>query len=144
VYRPQADLQVSATINWVVTRSVVENNPAIRANLPLEEKKEKKMVRISHAAGVTTPTNVKVKRADEHSGTVYISMAKIPGASMYYAQYRHNSADEASWIDGPQSDFCRNLEIKGLTPGEVYQFRVRCFGGGQYSQWSQITTIRVL
>lgn len=144
-YRPQADLQVSATINWVVTRSVVENKPSIRANLLLEEKKEKKSARHTLPAVMTTPTKVKVARSDEHSGIAYISVPRVRLASMYYVQYcQDNPADEASWIDGAQSDSCRKIEVTGLKPGEIYHFRVRCFGGGQYSSWSQVVTIRML
>jgi hypothetical protein len=144
-FRPQADLQVSGTVNWVVTRSVVENKPSIRENLHLEEKKEKRQLKSSGPAGVKMPVKVKVHRSDDHSGTVYISLSKDPYASMYYVQYcQTNPADEASWADGAQSDGCRGIEIKGLNPGEVYHFRVRCFGGGQYSPWSQIVTIRIL
>jgi len=144
-YRPQADLEVSATVNWVVTRSVVENKPSIRANLLLEEKKEKKPVRSSAPAVVTTPTKIKVMRSDAHSGTAYINVSRVIFASMYYVQYcQDNPADEASWIDGAQSDSCRKIEVTGLKPGEIYHFRVRCFGGGQYSAWSQIVTVRIL
>lgn len=144
-YRPQTDLQVAATVNWVVTRSVLENKPSIRENLHLEEKKEKKQVRNSGSGGVKMPANVKVHRSDEHSGTVYISVPKDSFASIYYVQFcQDNPADEASWSDGGQSDSCRSIEVKGLKPGEIYHFRVRCFGGGQYSPWSQIVTIRIL
>jgi len=144
-YRPQADLQISATVNWIVTRSVLENKPSIRENLHLEEKKEKKPYRSSGPSGVKMPTKVKVVRSDEHSGIVYVSVAKDAAASMYYVQYcQSNPADETSWIDGAQSDTCRSIEIKGLKAGEVYHFRVRCFGGGQYSPWSQVVTIRIL
>jgi hypothetical protein len=144
-FRPQAELQVSATVNWIVIKSVVENKPSIRGNLPIEEKKGRKTVRSSLSAAVTAPLNPKVKRSDEHSGTAYINVGRVPYASMYFVQYcQDNPADEASWIDGGQSDSCRGIEVKGLKPGEVYHFRVRCFGAGQYSPWSQIVTIRIL
>lgn len=143
--RSQSDLQVSATINWVVTKSVVENKPSVREGLHLEEKKEKKQIRNAGATGVKAPAKVKVKRSDNHSGTVYIDVPKDPHASMYYVQYcQTNPADEASWGAAEQSDSCRNIEVKGLKPGEVYHFRVRSFGGGQYSPWSQVATIRIL
>jgi len=144
-YRPQADVQVEATINWIVTRSVVENRSSIRENLHLEEKKEKKQLKASGAGAVKMPTKVRVVRSDAHSGTVYINIGRDPAASMYYVQYcQNNPSDENSWIDGVQGDGCRNLEISGLKPGEIYHFRVRCYGGGQYSPWSQIVTIRIL
>lgn len=146
VFRPKIDLQVSATISWVVVRSVLENKPSIRANLPLEEKKkEKKSVRSGAQAGITTPTKVKITRSDEHSGTAYVGVARIFGASMYYVQYSQgNPADETAWIDGGQSDSCRKIPVPGLKPGEIYHFRVRCFGAGHYSAWSQVVTIRIL
>jgi hypothetical protein len=144
-YRPKSDLQVSGTVNWVAMRSVLEDRPSIRGNLPLEEKKHKKPVRSSGSGFVTAPTNLKVKRSDEHSGIVYLSVERIPLASMYFAQYcQGDPTDEASWTDGGQSDSCRKIEVKGLKPGEVYHFRVRCFGGGQYSPWSHVVTIRIL
>lgn len=144
-FRPQAELQVSATVNWVGTRSVLENKPSIRQNLPIEEKKERKAARSSLTAGVVAPSKGRVKRSDDHSGTIYISVGKVPNASMYFVQFcQDNPADEASWVDGGQSDSCRGIEVKGLKPGEVYHFRVRCFGGGQFSPWSQIITVRVL
>lgn len=144
-FRAQTDIQIEATVNWVVTRSVVENKPSIRENLHLEEKVEKKPVKASGAGVVKMPTKVKVTRSDSHSGTVFVNIARDPYASMYYVQYcQNNPSEESSWIDGIQGDSCRNLEISGLKPGEVYHFRVRCFGGGQYSPWSQIVTIRIL
>lgn len=144
-FRPQADVLVEATVNWVVIKSVVENRASIRENLPLEEKKEKKQVRTTGAGSVKMPTKVKIARSDEHSGKVFINVGRDPYASMYYVQYcQNNPADESSWIDGAQGDSCRNLEISGLKPGEVYHFRVRCYGSGQYSPWSQVITIRIL
>ncbi|GFO58162.1 hypothetical protein GMST_04870 [Geomonas silvestris] len=144
-FRPQADVLVEATVNWVVIKSVVENRTSIRENLPLEEKKEKKQVRASGAGSVKMPTKVRVTRSDLHSGTVFINIGRDAYASMYYVQYcQDNPTDENSWIDGVQGDSCRNLEISGLKPGEVYHFRVRCYGGGHYSPWSQIVTLRIL
>lgn len=144
-FRSQSDLEVSATINWVMTKSVLEKKPSIREGLHLEEKKEKKAVKPAAATGIKTPTNLRVKRSDDHTGTVYISVARDPSASMYYAQYcQDNPTDESSWVDGKQSDSCRNIEVKNLKPGEVYHFRVRSFGGGRYSPWSQVVTTRIL
>lgn len=146
-FRPQAQMQVAATINWVVVRSVLENNPAIRENLPLEEKKEKARVKHTGTGSVTKPSKVKVKRGEDHSGIGYITVPRDPFASMYYVQYCPqglNPSDESSWVDGAQSDSCKNIEVKGLIPGQVYHFRVRTFGGGQYSLWSEIVTIRIL
>jgi len=83
----------------------VEHKPSIKENLHLEEKKEKKQVRSSGPSSVKMPAKVKVVRSDEHSGTVYLSVAKDTAASMYYVQYcQSNPADETSWIDGAQSD----------------------------------------
>lgn len=145
-YCKQADMQIMATVNWVVVRSVLENKPAIRANLLLEDKKEKKVVRNTlPVVSAAPPTNVKVKRSDDHSGTVYVSVTCVLYASMYYVQIcQDNPTDEASWMDAAQSDSCRKIEVKGLKPGEVYHFRVRCFGGGRYSAWSQFVTVRIL
>ncbi|GFO56960.1 hypothetical protein GMSM_39670 [Geomonas sp. Red276] len=145
-YRPQADLLVSATVNWVVTRSIVENRPSVRGNLHLEEKKrEKKLLKNPAPLGVTAPTTPKVKRSDNHSSIVYVSVGRILMASMYYVQIcQGDPTDQSAWVDAAQADSCRNIEIKGLTPGAVYHFRVRCYGSGVYSPWSQVVTVRVL
>jgi hypothetical protein len=141
-FRPKLELMHTATIQWVVSRSLLESRPSMIENLPLALKK--KSMKSSGTAVLGTPSKVKATHA-EHSGNVYISIGKVPNAAMYYIQScQGNPNDEEAWVDATQSDTCRKVLLPGLTPGALYHFRVRCFGAGQYSPWSPVVTLRVL
>jgi hypothetical protein len=141
-FRPKLELMHTATIQWVVSRSLLENRPSMIENLPLALKK--KSTKSSSTTVLGTPSKLKATHG-EHTGSAYISIGKVPNASMYYIQIcQGNPNDEEAWMAAAQSDTCRKVLLPGLTPGGLYHFRVRCFGAGQYSPWSQVVTLRIL
>jgi hypothetical protein len=141
-FRLKMELIHTTSLQWVVTKSLLRNKPSMVENLPVVIKK--KPVKSSPPFVLAAPSKVKVTHG-EHSGTAYASLGKVPYASMYYIQIcQGNPNDEGAWIDKAQSDTCRKILLEDLTPGVVYHFRMRCFGSGKYSPWSQVVTLRIL
>lgn len=140
--RPVVELHVAGAVQWAVIRSVLENNSSLLANLPVQPKK--KPVRSASSAGVYAPQNPKAKHGRD-SGTVVISASKVEKARAYYVSFCTGDPSlEESWtITGP-FDSCRRIEQAGFEAGKLYYFRVRCFGKGVMSPWSEIISLRVL
>lgn len=139
--RPTVELHPAMTINWLVTRSLRENNPRILSHLPLHGRA--KPVK-GNSRNVTTPSNPKAKHGS-YLGMGIISCSKVPGAAIYHVQIcQGDPTVEGSWRDAAQSRTCRGIEVTGLTPGEIYHFRIRCYGVGGYSPYSAVVSLRIL
>ena len=140
--RPVVELNAASTAQWTVTRSVLENDPTLTANLPLPFKKEP--VKSGASFVVTAPSNPRIKYGLPN--TVLISTDKVAKARTYDVGIcaGGDPSQESSWsVLGP-FDHCRNIEIGGLEAGKLYYFRVRYFAAGVYSPWSEMVSIRVL
>lgn len=140
--RPVVELHVSGIIHWAVMRSKLENNSSLIANLPVQAKK--KPVRSGSSATVHAPKNPKVKHGPD-SGTVVVSASKVDYARTYYLAFcTGDPSVEGSWTIAGPFDSCRRMEQSGLEPGKSYYFKVRCFGKGVMSPWSEIVSLRIL
>lgn len=138
--RPTTELHLIATVRWAVMRSVLENDASLIANLGLQLKTQ------TYKSGnvvVTAPQGVKVKHGK--NGSVFISCGSVAKARTYEVGICQGDPSlESSWsIRGPY-EHCRNIELTELEPGQVYYFRMRCFGAGGTSSWSAIVSIRIL
>lgn len=140
--RPLVELHVAGAVQWAVIRSTLENNSSLIANLPVQARK--KPVRSASSTVVHAPQNPKVKHGRD-SGTVTVGAGKVEKARAYYVSFcTGDPSVEESWtITGP-FDSCRKMELSGLEPGKLYYFRVRCFGKGVMSPWSEIVSLRIL
>ncbi|WP_129126667.1 fibronectin type III domain-containing protein [Geomonas oryzae] len=140
--RPIVELHVAGAVQWAVMRSVLENNNSLIVNLPLQPRK--KAARSAVNANVHAPQNPKVKHG-VNSGTILASAAKVEKARAYYLAFCTGDPSlEESWtIMGP-FDSCRKMELSGLEPGKLYYFKIRCFGKGGMSPWSEIISLRIL
>lgn len=140
--RPTTELLTAITIQWMVMRSVKEKNPSLLANLGLQFKK--KSGKKGTPAVVTIPGNVKVKHG-QHPGTINLSAGKVVAAALYeVTMCQGDPTREESWVEAGKSRHCRSILLEGLTPGEMYHFRVRCYGTGGYSPWSPVVSLRAL
>jgi len=140
--RPITELHATMLVQWVSIRSVAEDDPSLIAGLGLQPKIP--AAKSSAPASVTAPQNVRAKHS-KNPGCIFISTDKVSKARTYDVGIcRGDPSLEESWsLLGP-FDHCRNIELTGLEPGQVYYFRVRCFGAGVQSPWSAIITLRVL
>lgn len=141
--RQVLELHVAGVVHWAVLRSKLENNSSLIANLPVQTKK--KPVRSTASSGaVHAPQNPKAKHGTE-SGTAIISAMKVEKARAYYVSYCTGDPTlEESWSNPEPFDSCRRMMLSGFEPGKLYYFRVRCFGKGGMSPWSEIISLRML
>ena len=65
--------------------------------------------------------------------------AAVAGAKAYQLQY---STGTGSWLEGGIFPNTKGIAIKNLTPGTIYNVRLRCVGGStQYSEWSATVSL---
>src|SRR5665647_2601647 len=121
-------------------RSLRENDPSLIANHGLEPKK-RALTRNTNHPLVCAPTNVTVKHGP-FSGTMILKTSKVTGGITYeIAACQGDPTLEESWTNLGQFAHCSQMEVKGLEPGKMYHFRVRCFGVSGHGPWSSIVSL---
>jgi len=81
---------------------------------------------------------LKVSR-NGYSGQIYGRAKAIPGAQGYEGQVcSGTNTEEANWRSAFFSSGSSKLKFDGLTPGQVYSFRLRALGRAGWSPWSDI------
>ena len=79
-----------------------------------------------------------LKILNERSGQLTLRVKSVRNARNYQVQMR---TGEGEWQDVKIHSKARRIEVLNLTPGTVYQFRVRALGGSiGYSDWSQVAS----
>jgi hypothetical protein len=142
-YRIKVEVNVTITVQWAVIRSVRENDPSLIANLGLEPKK-RLTTRNRIPALVGAPANLTVKHGPL-SGMVVLNTPKVLHGITYELQIcLGDPTNEESWSDKDQFSSGRKMEVKGLEPGRVHYFRVRCFGAVGHGPWSPIVSLMVI
>jgi hypothetical protein len=143
LYRPKAIMTFAIIVNWAVMRYHRENNPSLIANLGFDQKKKVAPKSRKHLVP-GAPTKVSVVHA-LLSGSVMMNIAKVLGCLIYEIQFGQGDPTmEESWTGMIESALCRSVEIKGLEPGKVYHFRVRCVGAGGRGPWSSVISLMVI
>lgn len=141
-HRAETDVDFVTMINWAVTRSVKEKDPSLIQNLTLDLKKApapKK--RVQELVGA--PTNPKVRHAG--NGAVMLSCGKVKHAATYEVGYCTGDPRlEESWTESKTFTGCQGNKIEGLNPGQIYHFRIRCFGAAGQGPWSSVVTLMVI
>jgi hypothetical protein len=67
-----------------------------------------------------------------------LRVKSVRNAQAYEVQIRTGSG---AWQGAGSYPQARNILLEGLTPGTVYEIRVRAIGGSLgYSDWSDVTT----
>src|SRR5262249_5746292 len=73
------------------------------------------------------------------SGVLIGRSPSIAGAKGYEGQIcTGNPTGEESWHTAVFDKGCRALQFTGLTPGQVYSFRVRALGRDGWGAWSNV------
>ncbi len=76
------------------------------------------------------------------SGKIYGRCPAVDGATGYEGQICIGTdTAEANWRKAFFSSGCKNLVFDGLTPGQVYTFRLRALGRDGWSAWSNIAQL---
>jgi hypothetical protein len=142
-YRPKAIMTFAILIQWAVMRYFRENDPSMIANLGLAPKKKAAIRNRKHPLP-DAPAKVAVIHA-LLSGSVTMNIAKVMGCLIYEIQFgQGDPTREETWSGMVESSLCKGVEIKGLEPGKVYHFRVRCVGAGGRGPWSSVISLMVI
>jgi phosphodiesterase/alkaline phosphatase D-like protein len=116
-------------------------DPSVLANLGIAPKKPAS--KIANQASVTAPkakaTHGKV------TGSVVLKSDKVAGSASMEVQFcQGDPLQEGSWSAGEHFPHCSHMEIRGLEPGKMYYFRVRCLGNDGHGPWSAIISLMVI
>src|ERR1051326_8042575 len=85
------------------------------------------------------PAPVLTVSRNGYSGEIHGKTKAITGAMGYEGQVCNgNPTDEANWRTSFFSSGSSKLKWDGLTPGQVYSFRLRALGRDGWSPWSDI------
>lgn len=85
--------------------------------------------------------DLKVSR-NGFSGEIHSKCKAVPGALGYEGQLCTGmDTSEANWRNAFFSSGCRDMKFEGLTPGQVYSFRLRALGRDGWGPWSDIAQL---
>ena len=131
-----------ALANWAVIRYLATKDPSLLANLGIAPKKQ--VVKKSNKASVTAPSNLKATHG-KMSGSAILKSDRVPGSASLEVQFcQGDPMQEESWSAGQHFPHCSYMEVKGLEPGKMYYFRVRCLGNDGHGPWSAIVSLMVI
>lgn len=131
-----------ALANWAVIKYLAKKDPSLLANLGIASKKP--IAKNANQASVTAPPNVKATHG-KLSGTVLLRSGKVAGSASMEVQFcQGDPMLEESWSAGEHFPHCSHMELKGLEPGKMYYFRVRCLGNNGHGPWSAIVSLMVI
>ena len=83
-----------------------------------------------------------LKTLNHGTGQLLLRLTPIANARNYQAQIQVGDGD---WQEAGICSQARRMVLANLTPGTVYNVRVRALGGSTgYSQWSNVTSARSL
>lgn len=109
----------------VLVRLAAENDATLPQKLGINLQKGKK---ISSKAPLTAPGNFIVRHGPEH-GTMIAKASPVKGGRSYDVEdCEGDPSIESNWKHIATSVLCSKMEIKGLTPGTIYWFRVKAIG----------------
>ena len=129
---------------YVVMRSVSENDPTFLTSVGLKLKKRTKKKTYRQILAMIAPSNPQLKHAKE-SGAVLFSCGKVAGAGTYDIwMCVGDPTVEGSWKQVGQYKGCRGIKIPGLTPATQVYFKVRCHGSGDPGPFTDPIGIIVL
>ena len=129
---------------YVVMRSVSENDPTFLTSVGLKLKKRTRNKTHRQIMAMIAPSHPQVKHAKE-SGAILFSCEKVAEAGTYDIwMCVGDPTVEASWQSAGQYKGCRGVRIAGLTPATQMYFKVRCHGAGDPGPCSEYVGIIIL
>ena len=109
----------------VLVKLAAENDPTLPQRLGINLQKGKK---VSSKVPLAAPANFIVRHGAEH-GTMTAKASPVKGGRSYEIEACEGDPSiESNWKHVATSVLCSKMEIKGLTPGTIYWFRVRAVG----------------
>ena len=142
-FRIKAVQQLMITLIWTGMRALREDNPSLTMNIGVPPKKNALSRSAAHVT-TGTPKGIQIRHGAE-SGSVIIDLPKVNGAVIYKAQAcQGDPSKEESWSQEWPSTKCKGITVSGLEPGEIYYFRMRCFGRAGNGPWSAIISLMVI
>lgn len=109
----------------VLVKLAAENDPTLPQRLGINLQKGKKA---SSKAPLAAPANFVVRHGAEH-GTMIAKASPVKGGRSYEIEVCEGDPSiEGNWRHVATSVLCSKMEIRGLTPGTMYWFRVRAVG----------------
>ncbi|MBJ6723567.1 fibronectin type III domain-containing protein [Geomesophilobacter sediminis] len=91
----------------------------------------------------TGPKNFTVKHGTEH-GVIIGRCSRIPGAKSYEVWWAEDPNNEENWKYLVVSSRCNRIEMRNLTPGRLYWFRVRAILSNGTSPWSALISLMAI
>ena len=83
-------------------------------------------------------TPILLKILNERTQSLTLRITPITNARNYQVQVR---SGQGGWQEAGIFPQARRMEVTGLTPGTIYEIRVRALGGSTgYSEWSAVTS----
>jgi hypothetical protein len=132
---------------YVVMRSISENDPSFITSVGLKEKTRSKRARVSSKPAILVAPTDLVATHDKNagSGCVQVSFGKVVGAGSYEIFLsKGDPADEASWNSLGHFKQCRNIRLSGLEPASTVWFKVCSHGNGTHSAFSENVSLIIL
>ena len=131
-----------ALAHWAVIRYLAKKDLSLLANLGIAPKKQ--VAKSPNKASVTAPQNLKATHG-KLPGSVVLKSARVAGCASLEVQFcQGDPMQEESWSAGQHYPHCSHMEVKGLEPGKMYYFRVRCLGNDGHGPWSAIASLMVI
>ena len=104
----------------------------------------KDIVRGVHSGTLPAPVDFTATHGPK-SGTALLHVARLAGAKLYEVQVAQGDPSvEANWKTVAKSSVSSHILIEGLTPGQMYWFRIRAIGSGGDGEWTDPISLIVI
>jgi len=125
----------------VLVKIAAENDPTLPQKLGINLQKGKKS---SSKVPLTAPGNFIVRHGLEH-GTMFAKASHVKGGRSYHIEACEGDPSiESNWRHVATSVLCSKMEIKGLTPGTLYWFRVKAVGAKGFGPASSYVSLMAI
>ena len=126
-----------------LAKLAAEDDPTLPQRLGIKARKHKVKKAVS-TAPLLAPGNFIVWHASEH-GVMYAKASPVKKGRSYLIEICEGDPTiESNWRYAATSVLSSKMEIRGLTPGTVYWFRVRALGANSFGPWSSYVTLMAI
>lgn len=118
-------------------RLAAVKDPTLPRRFGMSQSKPKK----ASIATLASPSKLKAVHGS-NSKEIMLKASPVKGAKSYFVEIcDRDPSVEANWRFACVSTAASKIEVKGLTPGTVYWFRVRGVGAHGHGAWSQYVSL---